>query len=238
MILVPMSLKAAGFVVLAASSSPAAPTACPSVPAPNIVVEMQIREPEISHDKSIAQMQLMRMDTVMPYQMRQLDHIDRGGMMSAEIQINYGVKTSIVPGNTAETVNLNCVRYDHVDITLTLVPKIFVAKDYAENSCYYQKTLQHELGHFDMDRVVVEKYRLRLQDGLSLAFSGPQDAVQGPVKKRKIAALEKAMGEQVVAMTNGLLTDMVRERQAKQQAVDSAQNYAYIMNACYVGAGK
>ena len=230
MILAPLSLKAAGFVILAA----AAPTACPSVPAPNIVVEMRVKDPVISHDKSIAQMKMMRMDTNMPFEMQQFDHVDRGGMMSSEIQISYGVETSPVPGNTAETVNQNCVRYDNVDITLTLASKIFVAKDYAESSCYYQKTREHELGHFDMDKVVVEKYRMRLQDGLSLAFSGPQDAIQGPVSKRKIKALEKKMGEQIVGMTNGLLADMVRERQEKQQAVDSVQNYAYIMNSCYV----
>lgn len=229
MILAPLSLKTAGFIFLAAATQPA----CPSVSAPNIVVEMRVKEPVINHKKTIAQMKLMRMDTTMPFEMRQFDHLDRGGMMSAEIQIHYGVKTSPVPGNTAETVNMHCVRYDNVDITLTLAPKIFVARDYADHSCYYQKTLQHELGHVDMDKVVVEKYRMRLQDGLSLAFSGPQDAIAGPVAKRKIKALEKKMGEQIVGMTNGLLADMVRERQEKQQAVDSVQNYAYIMNACY-----
>ncbi len=131
---------------------------------------------------------------------------------------------------------MNCVRYDSVQVTLTLMPTIYIASDYDEKSCWYKETYEHEMSHADMDRVVMEKYKARLQDGLALAFSGPQDGVQGPVAAKKVKDLKRAMGEQVVNMTGSLLADMARERMAGQQGVDSIKSYAYIMNQCYHGS--
>lgn len=233
MILAPLSLKAAGFVVLAAVAPPI--PICPNVKAPEIRVETFISEPEIDHSQSLAQMRTAKSDTTEPYQMKQLDHAGRGGMIQSDIKIDYKVNTSLVPGNTAETVNMNCVKYDKIRIKLSLKPKIFIASDYDEKSCWYQETLRHEMSHIDMDRVVIEKYKGRLQDGMALAFSGPQDTVQGPVTKVGVTPLRKTMGNQLVNMTNMLLSDMARERAEQQQAVDSLQNYAYIMNQCYHG---
>lgn len=235
MILAPIGLKTAGFLVLAAvSPSPPAP-ACPNIIAPQIGVEIVVARPIIHHEQTIAQMKLAQTDTPVPYQMKQLDHAARGGMIQDDIGIDYNIVTSEVPGNTAQTINMHCVKYDSVQVRLTLMPTIFIAKDYDENSCWYRETYQHEMSHVDMDRVVMEKYKGRLQDGLALAFSGPQDSVQGPVKKSGIKDLKKKMGEQLVSMTNSLLSDMVRERMENQQGVDSIENYAYIMNQCYHG---
>lgn len=232
MILAPMVLKTAGFLVLAAA--PAVP-ACPNVIAPQIGVEVVMAKPVIDHDQSIAQMRSTQMDTSVPYQMRQLDHASRGGMIENDIKIDYNVQTSDVPGNTAQTVNMHCVKFDSVQVRLTLKPKIFIASDYDEKSCWYNQTYEHEMSHVDMDRVVMEKYKGRLQDGLALAFSGPQDGVQGPVKKGGIDRLKKKMGNDLVNMTNSLLADMVHERMEQQQGVDSVESYAYIMNQCYHG---
>lgn len=230
MILAPLTLKAAGFIVLA-SAAPA----CPNVPAPRIGVEIVFEKPVINHERSIAQMRSTRMDTATPYQMRRLDHADRGGMIENDIGIDYNVETSVVPGNTAQTVNMSCVKYDSVQVRLTLRPKIYIARDYDEESCWYRETYQHEMSHVDMDMTVMEKYKERLRDGLALAFSGPQDGVQGPVNGKKVADLKKAMGNDLVSMTNALLSDMVRERLQQQQGVDSIENYAYIMDQCYRG---
>lgn len=232
MILAPLSLKTAGFIVLA-STAPA--PACPNVNAPQIGVEIAVEKAVVAHDQSIAQMRSTQMDTAVPYQMKQLAHADRGGMIQDDIKIEYSVQTSEVPGNTAETINMKCVRYDAVQVRLTLKPTIFIAKDYDENSCWYKETYEHEMSHVDMDRVVMEKYKGRLQDGLALAFSGPQDGVQGPVKKSGVKDLKKKMGNDLVNMTNSLLSDMVRERMEQQQGVDSVANYAYIMDQCYHG---
>ena len=232
MILAPISLKTAGFVVLAATAP--AP-ACPNVNAPQIGVVIAVEKAVVVHDQSIAQMRSTQMDTAVPYQMKQLGHADRGGMIQNDIKIEYSVQTSEVPGNTAETINMKCVRYDAVQVRLILKPTIFIAKDYDEKSCWYKETYEHEMSHVDMDRVVMEKYKGRLQDGLALAFSGPQDGVQGPVKKSGVKDLKKKMGNELVNMTNSLLSDMVRERMEQQQGVDSVANYAYIMDQCYKG---
>lgn len=228
------SIKAAGLAVMAATAPIPVP-ACPNANAPQIGVEVVTIQPVIDHMQSIAQMKMTQMDTKVPYQMKQLDHASRGGMIEDDIRIDYSVNTSAIPGNTAETVNMNCVKYDSVQVRLTLQPKIFIAKDYDEKSCWYHETYEHEMSHVDMDRVVMEKYKGRLQDGLALAFSGPQDSVQGPVKKGGVEKLKKKMGNDLVNMTNSLLADMVRERMEQQQGVDSVKNYAYIMNQCYRG---
>lgn len=231
MITFPLAIKTAGSIILAATAFPA----CPNVPPPQIGVRMVMEKPIIQHGLSKADMAKARADTKVPYQMQDLQHVGRGGMMRGDIHVNYDVKTSAVPGNTLETVNQNCVRYDRVQVTLDLAPIIYIAKDYDEKSCWYNQILQHEESHIDMDRVVIEKYVERIKNGLMLAFSEPGDAIQGPVKPHQVDSLKKSMGEQLVNITTGLVADMSRERQEKQQGVDSIKGYAFIMNSCYQG---
>lgn len=224
-----------GAIVLA-SASPAEVPLCPNVSPPLIAVDVGSLEPVIRHDLTKNKMSQFVSDTTLPTQMQELSHLEVGGMMQGDIHVRYDVVTGTIPGNTAETVHLNCVRYQTIKITLELAPTIFIASDYAPESCWYHEILEHEQSHIDMDRVVVEKYRQRMADGLALAFSEPGDSVQGPVRsKKEIAALKKSMGDQIVQMTDGLIADMKRERQSIQQSVDSTEGYAFIMNSCYQG---
>jgi hypothetical protein len=224
----PLIKPVAGLVLAAASL-------CPNVGPPQIAVEISRQKPLIHHEISKDELKGIKINTDMPYQMQDLSHVETGGMMRGDIHVNYKVATSIVPGNTVETVNMDCVRYDTVTLTLDIAPVIYIAKEYEPGSCWYDEILQHEMGHIDADQTVVEKYQARIRDGLNLAFSQPGDAIQGPVDPKKAEDLKKTMGKQVMDMTDMLVNDMARDRAEAQQSVDSLGGYAYIMNKCSTG---
>ncbi|HEY8190487.1 MAG TPA: hypothetical protein VIF12_07360, partial [Micavibrio sp.] len=167
----------------------------------------------------------------LPYQMQDMSHVETGGLMRGDIKIGYAIDLGDFPVREGE----NCVRYKSIAVTLELDPEIFIARDYAPDSCWFKKILDHEESHIDMDQVVIDKYAARIRDGLSLAFSVPEDAVAGPVGSADIAGLKASMGKNVMGVVGVMARDMLRERQQKQQAVDSAGSYAYIVKSCHSG---
>lgn len=208
---------------------------CPNVPPPHIEVVASRQPTRIRQDLSKAELQDLRKDTKLPHQMMDLSHVETGGVLYSEIKIQHDVGFGTVPGNTAETVNQSCVRYENIRITLALNPEIYIASDYAPDSCWYHEIREHEESHIDMDEIVIMKYAKRVQDGMKLAFSTPADFIAGPVNPKKIDPLKKKMGEDLVTMVHVLTAGMGAERQEKQQGVDSLGGYAYIMNTCYDG---
>lgn len=221
-----------GGVILAA---PQNVNACPVVPAPDIFVETRRQKTQIRHDLSKEQLMAMQGDTDLPYQMASVVHLETGGMMHGDIKVGYDIVMDEIPLAAADTVFDSCVRYRQVRVTLELDPTIFIARDFAPDSCWYHEIYQHEESHIDMDQIVIDKYAARIKDGLGLAFSMPQDNVSGPANKAAVPALKKDMGQTVMAMVDVVVRDMGRERQQKQQGVDSLHGYAYIMDQCYDG---
>lgn len=208
---------------------------CPNVPPPNIEVVASREPTKIRHDMTKEQLQNLRKDTKLPYQMMDLSHVETGGVLHSDIEIKHDVGFGVVPGNTADTVNQACVRYENIRITFALNPVIFIASDYTPESCWYKEIREHEESHIDMDEVVILKYAKRVQEGMKMAFSAPADFIAGPVDPKKTDPLKEKMGNDLVAMVNVLTADMGAERQEKQQGVDSLGGYAYIMNTCYQG---
>ncbi len=207
---------------------------CPVVAAPDIFVETRRQKTEIRHDLTKAELLEIQGDTDLPYQMQNLAHVETGGMMSGDINISYEIVMDEIPVATTVDSDL-CVRYRQIRVVLEMDPTIFIARDYAPDSCWYHEIHQHEESHIDMDQIVIDKYSGRIQDGLAMAFSMPHDNVAGPVEMDGVPALKKQMGETLMAMVDVMLRDMARERQQKQQGVDSLRGYAYIMNRCYDG---
>lgn len=208
---------------------------CPNVPPPNIDVIATRQPTRINQDLSKAELQNLRKDTELPHQMMNLSHVETGGVLYSEIQIQHDAGFGTVPGNTIDTVNQSCVRYENIRITFSLNPEIFIASDYAPDSCWYREIREHEESHIDMDEIIMMKYAKRVDDGMKLAFSSPADFIAGPVDPKKTAPLESKMGEDLVAMVKAMTVEMAAERQDKQQGVDSLGGYAYIMNSCYDG---
>lgn len=208
---------------------------CPAVPPPDIHVFVTRQDTEIRRDLTKVDLQKLRKDTALPHQMVDMSHVDTGGVLNSDISIRNDINFDVVPGNTAETVNQVCVRYRTINITLDLDPTILIAREYDPKSCWYNQVLQHEESHIDMDNVVLTKYAKRLQEGMKMAFSMPDDFISGPVPAKGADELKQNMGNALVAMVNILTTDLGAERQAKQQGVDSLEGYAYIMNNCYTG---
>lgn len=218
-------------IVLAAAGA----GVCPDVPPPRIAVLTRRQPTQIHHSLSQAELENFKTTTDLPMQMHDLSHVETGGLMRGDIGIGYQIDFGTTPGATPETNAHECVRYKDITVTLTIKPEIYVATNYAPQSCWYHEILEHEESHIDMDQVVIDKYSGRIEAGLKMAFSQPGDSTGGPVDPRGTEALKKDMGRNVVDMVNVMVRDMARERAEKQHGVDSFGGYAYIMNACYDG---
>lgn len=208
---------------------------CPAVPPPRVSVQTSRKETHIRHDLSKEALMAMQTDTDLPYQMQDMTHVETGGMVRGDIKVAYRIDMDAVPGATAATVEARCVRYSDINVVLELTPTIFIASDYAPETCWYKEIRTHEESHIDIDAIVIDKYASRISDGLQMAFSMPQDHIAGPVAPAQVDDLKKQMGEAVMAMVDVMVRDMARERIEKQAGVDSIRGYGHIMNSCYDG---
>lgn len=209
--------------------------ACPAMPPPQIEVRTVFRESTIHHTLDKAALKETKSDTDLPYQMQNLADIETGGMMRGDIHVGYQIDMGDVPVAATDAGLDICVRYKTIVVTLDLAPEIFIARDYAADSCWYHEIREHEESHIDMDKVVIGKYAERITDGLKMAFSGAEDSASGPVGEEASGALKKQMGAAVMGMVDVMVRDMTRERLERQAGVDSVAGYGYIMNTCYDG---
>lgn len=208
---------------------------CPVVPPPEISVVTTRQLTEIHQTYTKDELKAFRADTDLPHQMYDLSHVGTGGMIRSDINMKYEIDFDDVPGNTAETVNQSCVRYSKIRVTFNIEPLIFIASEYDKDSCWYKEIHKHEEMHIDVDENVVKKYSERVEDGLKMAFSMPDDSIAGPVDPKKTATLRKDMGRRVGVILTVMLKDLEYERVRRNQEIDSLGNFADIMNACYKG---
>lgn len=201
---------------------------CAAFLPPKIEVEVARKPTTIDHSLTKEELQAFDTDTKLPREMRSLSHVDTGGIMNADINIKYDIDFA----HSGVLMRGHCVHIKKIHVTLQLNPRIYIAADYPEGTCFYEAIREHEESHIDMDEVVLGKYAERIRDGLGILFKTSEDATAGPVSKRRIKELEKNAGASVMRSIDVLLKDMARDRAEKQAGVDSAEGYNYITTTC------
>lgn len=124
-----------------------------------------------------------------------------------------------------------CLYITKITVTITLDPKIYIAKEYAPGTCHYNAVLQHEMKHFRVDRDVVNKYSNVILQELDRTLKR-LGYKQGPFPAEKTAAYQQSLGKLISSTVTDLSNIMNQERQKNQTAVDTVEEYRRVDGVC------
>lgn len=125
--------------------------------------------------------------------------------------------------------NMGCMRYKTIDIEMHLRPKIFLAQEFDNGTCR-DAVLQHERHHVQVDREVMNKYA-------SVIGRAVQDIVNhvgalGPFNMDNVEAVKKQSSGYITTEMNRIEDVMANELRARQQQVDSLEEYKRVGTFC------
>jgi len=169
----------------------------------------------------------IEIDTVSPWP--ETYHTAVGGIMQGRISADHKITF-----NRAKDVKRGsaCVWFERIDVTLRADPKIYIANDLQDKTCWFREVFAHEAKHVAEDHALLERYKQRVKDGLYMVFSTHADYASGPVPLVGLKATQGQMKENVTQALNAMFAMMARERAQRQQSLDNLGEYIKISRGC------
>ena len=118
-----------------------------------------------------------------------------------------------------------CVTTDRLTVTLKLSITVHLASELKPGSCLYKAVADHEQRHVDLEHKLLPTAQLRIQAALA---SLGRDGVTG--KTSRDAA--KAVQDRAWDLVDRALDGFVAERDRKQAAYDTPEEYAKLSRRC------
>ncbi len=195
--------------------------------APRPVIQVKTLETPVTFDisKSVTELSAMEMTGTSPFPAHY--HTEIGGVMSGEITVSHNMIFS-----HTQTDEARCVFLKQVTVTIEISPSIYIASDFQGRSCWFKEIFAHEAKHVAVERAVMNKYAGRFTDALNLILMEPADYTV-PVASDK--GFEQAQRELQTGMEHALgvmFNQMTRERNERQQAIDTLEEYQRIARIC------
>lgn len=218
-----MAVKAALILVSGAAGGDSG-MVCAVRTVPAIKVNVETDAIDYDFTKSAHHLSAIKNDTVSPYAPG-TDTVS-GGLREDHPQTRAAISWSM---EYDPDKNIGCMWYDTVEITVSLNPKIYVAKEFNVGNCR-EAILAHERRHVAVDRDVMNKYARNMGQAVQRAIN--QAGAMGPfhmndskkMQDLSSAYIERAMKPQRDAME--------KEMRIKQGQVDSLQEYQRVSTHC------
>lgn len=199
---------------------------CSKQKMPNILSEPLVAMAKVDYTKGRDDLQSFDIDTVSPYGPSHRAKI--GGLMSGEIRVESRVRfmQEKYPARGA-----GCLHIDSIDLIIHVNPTIYVAREYARNTCQHDAILEHERQHVKTDAAIARKYATTLKNTLQAHLrSGGYS--YGPYPLETMNAAQERIQNQLQALIQRSNDVMTRERRAEQQKLDSLEEYNRVSAKC------
>jgi len=197
---------------------------------PKIVPKIKVlpSKSEVKYDftKSKYDLERFDIDTVSPYQRHQKTHV--GGLMSGKIQLTY--QTEFMQ-ETYDRYQMGCVYIKQINVKMHIEPTIYVASDHKRGTCRHEAILAHEKKHVREDQLIVNKYARIIGNDIKAALNASGYSF-GPYSTRDIPARQERLQGKLEQLVKTRHNQMESERQKRQQAIDSLQEYERVRKVC------
>lgn len=211
---------ATGLLVMAAD-----PVKCVPTSAPQIYVKPKALPTKYNHRSTIKELTKRGTDTISPYPRHALTQT--GGITASKIELQTNLQFQ---HQTYPSLEIGCVYFDTINVTIQLDPTIYIAKDYKKRSCRYKEVLQHEKKHVRVDKEVLNKYARKIGEALRLSINNAPG--RGPYPLARMESIQSDMQEYVSSVIKTQQSLMEEERFRAQQNVDTLEEYERIREAC------
>ena len=128
-----------------------------------------------------------------------------------------------------------CIQVSQVNIDSHIDPVIFIATELRDDACEYKEYLLHELKHVEEDKKLIEDYKAVIERNMAFAFPNVSDYSVGPVPASITKDARKKLEDNVEGALEATIGSMLRERTARQRAIDSTGEYMRLSLACGEG---
>ncbi len=197
---------------------------CPSAPLAHIRVETQKQPLDVDLSRSTAQLQTLQVDSAL---IQDRAHARLGGLMAGELTLQSVINTNTLVDRRGQW---GCLWLDEVIVEVTIIPKIYIARQYRPGSCEYAAVLEHELRHVQVEEAVVRRYspiiRRHLQDTAARIGTVRVDAAH------KMEAAQKRLNQTVQEALDTVAQRLFADRARMQQAVDTPAEYRRVAKQC------
>jgi hypothetical protein len=152
---------------------------------------------------------------------------DVGGLMSGRIQYRSGIEISSLRYPSS---NVSCFWIEKVSVDIVIDPLVQIAREHPEGSCDYVAILEHEQKHVTTDRAVVKDH---LEDIRTVTGAAVQKVgVVGPKPSPTGDSYKKKMSDYIEAQLKVAMDKMYADRIARQQKIDTRQEYDRVQAQC------
>lgn len=200
--------------------------ACPEdVPPAKIGLHIVWNDPPINQTKSLAEINSMKISTPSPYGSDVRSHVY--GLMQGAI--TFAIKSQVAAQHNRISRKA-CYWFHAVDVTVTLKPEIYIAREVAPKSCYFNAILGHEMQHMQIDRQLLNEYHPIIVNTLT-EFAAKQGFLRNQDPAQEEAShefLSNALDRQIDTIHD----HVARTRGARQAQIDTAQEYDRVAAPC------
>lgn len=192
---------------------------------PDITVTLQNNTPQINNEQSSEQMVKMKGDSVSPSYGGEFPIVD--GITNGVVQIGHDISFS---STVHPFLGSACVAADTVHITVTYSPTIYVDSRYAQGSCRYDLTKEHEMRHVQVDVDTINEFIPYIKQLTEAATE--QWKNNGSVREPDIETTQKGMSQEIDAVLKQATENLQNARSMRQPLVDSHEEYKRVSEAC------
>lgn len=187
---------------------------CEPAPPP-VVLELHMKPAEVSGDRSMAELRR---------EARKGADAHQTGLYQVEIARRTEVEVSI-----AQSGDRICVAVARVKVRVeTPTRMIYVASEIEPNSCKHRVTLEHERQHERIDEEILRAGLPARVAALSGKLTGLATAAPASERDRTV----RDVHDRAQAVVRSLFVEVLGERQRKQLAIDTPQEYRRLANRC------
>lgn len=199
---------------------------CVAQTAPKINILPSKNRVRYDFTKTKAQLNNVDIDTVSPY--GPIHQTMVSGLMSGSIQMKHQVEFI---HQTYEGLGQGCLYLKSVDVKVHIDPTIYIASEYPSGSCMHNAVLNHERKHVREDQLIVNKYANQIGRALSDVVNSQKGAF-GPYEEERLPYVQQNVQNSITKVVKKLNDLMNMERQRRQQAIDSFEEYESIGKSC------
>lgn len=208
-------------------------TCTPSAP-PEVVMEFNNSPPRLETGKSTRDLAQMKNDSTSPNYGAEFPIV--GGLTESNYSVSYktqflNMSSGVYSGaDSAAGVRQVCIHPKTVTVTVAYTPVIYVASDYPHGSCRYNLTEEHEMHHVNVDAITINGFLPKIREAITDAVSGWHGV--GPVDETQMEAVQNRLSDQLKAPVKKIFDQLQQMRRARQQAVDSREEYRRLSTSC------
>jgi len=218
---------ASGLMMLAATV--VQPNPCKVPKPPQISITPITKEIQYDFNVSNRDLTKVKTDTVNPYGAN-VDTVTNGLRHDRpELEIEASLGHMVIGGRIA------CSWYDTVKVTITLQPKIYIAREIPPGVCR-NEILAHELRHVKVDREVVNRYSQQIGTVIRAVVNKTQ--ARGPFPVEELPKHQEVLMRQLSNAIKAYQPLMSADMKKHQGQVDSLQEYERVGEICRKAEGR